>query len=145
MFRGNGYWVSACEVSVVPDTGLVSVDRVTVVVDTGVVVNPMQLKRQVQAGALMGVSQAMYEEVSFDKSAVTDSDWISYPILKMGDMPQLNVVLAPDPETTIYGQGSEGANALLPSAIAAAVFDATGKSIRRLPMQPDNVKTMLQS
>ena len=143
MFRGNGYWGCACEISVTPSTGEVTVESVTIVVDTGVVVNPMQLKRQVQAGALMGVSQAMYEEVTFNKSRVTAMDWYTYPILRMADMPKLKVVLAPDPETDVYGQGSEGANALVPSAIASAVFDATGKTIRNLPLRPEKVKAML--
>ena len=143
MFRGNGYWGCACEISVTPSTGEVTVESVTIVVDTGVVVNPMQLERQVQAGALMGVSQALYEEVTFNKSRVTAMDWYTYPILRMADMPKLKVVLAPDPETDVYGQGSEGANALVPSAIASAVFDATGKTIRNLPLRPEKVKAML--
>lgn len=145
MFRGNAYWACACTITVAPSTGELSVERLTVVVDTGIVVNPMQLKRQVQAGALMGVSQALYEEVTFDEGAVTVEDWISYPILKMADIPDVKVVLSPAPEVEIYGQGSEGANALAPSAIAAALFDATGKPARRLPLRPDYVMAMLAS
>lgn len=140
MFRGNAYWACACHVAVKPASGELSVERLTVVVDPGVVVNPDQLKRQIQAGALMGLSQALHEEVSFDESAVTAQDWISYPILKMAEMPEVKVVLAPDPDVDIYGQGSEGANALAPSAIAAAVFDATGKPARRLPLRTEWLK-----
>ena len=46
--------------------------------------NPLQLKRQVEAGCLMGVSIALHEEVTFDEGAVTASDWISYPSLEDG-------------------------------------------------------------
>lgn len=145
MFRGNGYWACACELSVTPATGEITVERMTIAVDTGVVVNPLHLKRQVQAGALMGLSQALHEEVTFDKGAVTIRDWVTYPILKMAEIPELKVVLAPDPDTEIYGQGSEGANALVPSAIATAVFDATGKPIRQLPLRPEYIRTILAS
>ncbi|BFM09777.1 xanthine dehydrogenase family protein molybdopterin-binding subunit [Halioxenophilus aromaticivorans] len=145
MFRGNGYWACACRIGVVPETGKVRVQEMVVAVDTGVVVNPTQLKRQVQAGALMGVSQALHEEVTFDTGTVTSRDWFSYPILTMAEMPNLKVVLAPDPETDIYGQGSEGANALVPSAIASAVFDATGKQIRQIPLKPEYVKAQLNA
>lgn len=143
IFRGNGYWACAAHVAVTPSSGVVKVERITVVVDPGIVVNPMQLKRQVEAGSLMGVSMALHEEVPFDEGAVTAHDWVSYPILKMGEMPDLKVVLVHRPEVGIYGQGSETANALAPSAISSAVFDATGKPIRRLPLRPETVKDML--
>ena len=105
--------------------------------------NPLQLKRQIQAGCLMGVSQALHEEVTFDAGAVTSADWAGYPILTMAEMPELRVVIAGDAEAGVYGQGSESANALAAPAIAAAFFDATGKPARRIPLRPDYVKAML--
>ncbi len=111
MLRDNGYWACACHVAVTPETGVVRVERLTMVVDPGVVVNPLQLKRQVQAGSLMGVSQALHEEVTFDEGAVTSTDWADYPILTMAEMPELKVVIAARPEFGVYGQGSESANA----------------------------------
>jgi CO/xanthine dehydrogenase Mo-binding subunit len=108
-------------------------------------VNPLQLKRQVQGGSLMGVSQALHEEVMFDAGAVTSDNWGSYPILTMAEMPEVKVVIAARPEFGIYGQGSESANALAAPAIAAAFFDATGKPVRRIPLKPDYVKAMLAS
>ena len=145
MLRDNGYWACACHVAVTPETGVVRVERLTMVVDPGVVVNPLQLKRQVQAGSLMGVSQALHEEVTFDAGAVTSTDWGAYPILTMAEMPEVRVVIAARPEFGVYGQGSESANALAAPAIAAAFFDATGKPARRIPLKPEYVKAMLAS
>lgn len=145
MLRDNGYWACACQVTVTPATGVVKVNKLTIVVDTGIVVNPLQLERQVQAGCIMGVSQALHEELTFDAGAITAADWYSYPILTMAEMPEIKVVLAPRPEVGIYGQGSESANALAAPAIAAAFFDATGKPARRFPLRPEYVKTMLAS
>ncbi len=145
MLRDNGYWACACHVAVTPETGVVKVERLTIVVDPGVVVNPLQLKRQAQAGSLMGVSQALHEEVMFDEGAVTSTSWADYPILNIAEMPELKVVIAARPEFGVYGQGSEGANACAASAIAAAFFDATGKPARRIPLKPEYVKEMLAS
>jgi CO/xanthine dehydrogenase Mo-binding subunit len=143
MLRVNGYWACAAQIAVDPQSGEVRVARLTVVADPGVVVNPLQLKRQIQAGSLMGVSQALHEEVAFDEGAITSQDWSSYPILTMAEMPELRVVIAPDAKAEIYGQGSESANALVAPAIAAAFFDATGKPARRIPLRPEYVKAML--
>jgi nicotinate dehydrogenase subunit B len=143
MLRDNGYWACAAHIAVTPATGAVAVERITIIADPGIVVNPLQLKRQIQAGCLMGVSQALLEEVQFDEGAVTSADWSSYPILTMAEMPELKVVIAGNTEASIYGQGSESANALAAPAIAAAFFDATGKPARRIPLRPDYVKAML--
>ncbi len=143
MFRDQGYWACAAHIAVTPATGEVRVERVTLVMDLGIVVNPLQLKRQAQAGCLFGVSQALHEELSFDQGAITSSDWYSYPILTMAEMPEIKVVIAARPDVGDYGQGSESANALAAPAIAAAFFDATGKPARRIPLRPEYVKAML--
>ena len=143
LFRSNGYWACAADVSVVPSTGIVKVERVTLVLDVGIVVNPLQIKRQVEAGCTMGVSAALHEEVTFDQGAVTVHDWASYPILKMDELPEIKVVIVSRPDASIYGQGSETANTLAGSAIANAVFDATGKPMRRLPLRADSIKKTL--
>ncbi len=143
MLRDNGYWACAAHIAVTPSTGEVKVERITVVVDPGIVVNPLQLRRQVQAGSLMGVSQALKEEVTFDAGVITSEDWGGYPILTMAEMPDIKVVLAGHPGAEGYGQGSESANALAAPAIAAAFFDATGKPARRLPLSPNHVKAIL--
>ena len=145
MFRDNGFWACAAHVAVTPETGVVKVERHDYRGGSRVVVNPLQLKRQVQAGSLMGVSQALHEEVTFDEGAITSNNWAAYPILTMAEMPELKVVLAGRPEFGVYGQGSESANALAASAIAAAFFDATGKPVRRLPLRPDLVKRALST
>jgi len=144
MLRSGTYWACVCHVTVVPGTGKVTVDKYTIAVDPGIVVNPQQLKRQIEGGALMGLSHALYEEMTFDESAVTNRDWRTYPVLTMADIPELNVVILPHPEVGVYGGGSEAANALAISAIAAAFHDATGKVARRLPLKPAYVQAVLK-
>ncbi|MEG9430926.1 xanthine dehydrogenase family protein molybdopterin-binding subunit [Terriglobus sp. ADX1] len=145
MLRSGTYWGCACEVSITLATGAVKVDKYTVVLDPGIVVNPEQLKRQAQGGAMMGLSIALHEEVPFNESAVTAQDWYSYPILTMAEIPECKVVLLHRPEFGTMGQGSEAANALGASAIASAVFDATGSPMRQIPLRPAYVKKMLDA
>jgi nicotinate dehydrogenase subunit B len=145
MFRSGTYWACVAHIAVTPSTGAVVVEKMTVAVDPGIVINPLQLKRQVEGGTMMGVSHALYEELQFDESGITTSDWRSYPILKMADIPEVKVVLLHRPEVGAYGGGSEAANALAAPAIAAALLDATGKSARRLPLKPDYVQALLKA
>jgi CO/xanthine dehydrogenase Mo-binding subunit len=145
MFRSGSYWACVCEIAVTPSTGSIRVEKYTIAVDPGIVVNPMQLKRQVEGGAVMGISHALLEEARFDESGIKARDWLSYPILKMADIPEIKVVMLHKPEVGAYGGGSEAANALAAPAIAAALFDATGKTARRLPLKPEYVQTLLKA
>jgi len=145
MFRSLTYWACVCEISVTPSTGVIMVEKYTIAVDPGIVINPAQLKRQVQGGAVMGIGHALFEEMMFDESGITTDDWIAYPIPNMKDIPEINVVLINNPKVGTYGGGSEAANALAPPAIAAALHDATGKIMRRLPMKPGYVLSLLKA
>jgi len=144
MLRQETYWACVCRVSVVPDTGHVTVDEYTIAVEPGIVVNPTQLKRQVEGGAVMGMSHALHEEMTFDESRVTSRNWRDYPIMTMAEVPPIKVIIIDRPDVGSYGGGSEAANAVAASAIAAAFFDATGRAVRRLPLKPAYVKTLLQ-
>jgi nicotinate dehydrogenase subunit B len=145
MFRNGTYWACVCQIAVTPSTGAIVVEKYTIAVDPGIVVNPMQLKRNVEGGAVMGIGHALFEEVAFDESGITTEDWMSYPIPTMADLPEINVVLLHNPKVGSYGGGSEAANALAAPAIAAALHDATGKMIRRLPMKPAYVQAALKT
>jgi CO/xanthine dehydrogenase Mo-binding subunit len=145
MLRSATYWACVCQIAVTPSTGAIQVEKYTIAVDPGIVVNPMQMKRQVEGGAIMGISHALLEEAMFDESGITTRDWRTYPILKMADIPEIKVVLLHRPEVGTYGGGSEAANALAAPAIAAALFDATGKIARRLPLKAEYVHALLKA
>ncbi len=145
MMRGGAYWACVAQVTVDTSTGVIKADKLTMVVDPGIVINPLQLKRQVEGGAVMGVSMTLHEELRFNDSTITSSDWVSYPIATMADLPEIKVILHHHPEVGSYSQGSEAANALAAPAIAAAFFDATGKIARRLPLKPAYVKDLLKA
>ncbi|HXR75229.1 MAG TPA: molybdopterin cofactor-binding domain-containing protein [Bryobacteraceae bacterium] len=145
MLRAGTYWACVAQIAVNRKTGAIKVEKITVSVDPGIVVNPLQLKRQIEGGSVMGVSMTLFEEVRFDQSGVVVNDWHSYPIATMADLPEIKVVLINRPEVGSYGQGSEAANSLAAPAIAGAFLHATGKAARRLPLKPDYVQSLLRA
>ena len=145
MLRSGSYWACVCQIAVTPNTGKIVVEKYTIAVDPGIVVNPIGLKRNVEGGAIMGISHALFEEVIFNESGITQDDWISYPIPTMSDIPEIKVVLLHNPKVGAYGGGSEAANALAAPAIAAALHDATGKVLRRLPLKAAYVQAALKA
>jgi nicotinate dehydrogenase subunit B len=145
MLRSGTYWACVCQIAVTPATGAIKVEKYTIAVDPGIVVNPTQLKRNVEGGAVMGIGHALFEEVTFNESGITTEDWNSYPIPTMADVPEIKVILLHNPKVGAYGGGSEAANALAAPAIGAALHDATGKIMRRLPMKPAYVQSVLKS
>jgi CO/xanthine dehydrogenase Mo-binding subunit len=142
--RNNAFWAGVAEVSVVPETGEVRVLKFTIGLECGKVINPRQLDRCMKSGVVMGLSEALKEEVTFDESRVTSTDWGRYQILTMEETPEIEVVqLSRDDKG--FGGGSEAANAVVPAAVAAAIFDATGVPVRRLPMTPAYIASLLKA
>lgn len=140
--RTNGYWVGIAEVLVTPATGLVQVTKFTIGVECGKIINPRQLDRCMKGGLVMGISEALKEEVTFDSGKVTSTDWSRYKILTMEEMPEIKVVQISRDDKG-FGAGGEAPNAVGPSAVAAAFFDATGVQPRRIPLTPAYVTTLL--
>jgi CO/xanthine dehydrogenase Mo-binding subunit len=114
-----------------------------VVLEPGIVVNPLQMKRITEGGTVMGMSEALFEQVAFNKGMITSTDWVTYPILRFVHLPKINVVLINNPSVGTYNGAGEGSNALPPVTIAAAFYDATGKFARSLPFRPANVRAIL--
>ena len=97
-----------------------------------------------RSGVVMGLSEALKEEITFDQARVTSTNWSRYKILTMEETPEIQVVqLSRDDKG--FGGGSEAANALVPPAVAAAIFDATGVWPRKLPMNPTNISALPKS
>jgi CO/xanthine dehydrogenase Mo-binding subunit len=142
--RSNAYWAGIAEVRVTPTTGQVQVTKFTIGCEPGKIINPRQLERCMKSGVVMGLSEALKEEVTFDKSKVTSTNWSQYKILTMGEMPEIQVVTISRDDKG-FGGGSEAANAAVPAAVAAALFDATGVWTRRIPLTAEYVKELLRT
>ncbi len=114
------------------DDGTPKVTKVTAVVDCGSVVNPRNAEAQVMGGIVMGLSTAIGEAITLDKGAVMQSNFGDYDVLKLADAPAIAVhFLASDAE--MGGLGEPGLPPAAP-ALANALFAATGKRVRQLPI-----------
>lgn len=141
----QSYAAVACEVEVHRDTGRIRLRKVVVATDCGLIVNPVGLRATLEGQIMQGISRSLYEEVHFNEREVTSTDWASYPIAQMQDVPgQVELVFINRPDQAIGGAG-EPAIVCFPSAIANAVFNATGVRMRRYPLTPERVKKSLEA
>jgi len=107
------------------------------------VINPDGLVKCIEGNIVQGISRTLWEEVTFDKQAVTSVDWATYPILEMQDAPEkIDIVVINRPDAPASGAG-EPSTRTVPAAIANAIFDATGVRFRRVPLTPERVKAAL--
>ena len=130
------------DVEVERKTGKVRVKRLYVAHDCGQIINPDGLRNQVEGNMVQTVSRTLIEELKFDRSKVTSVDWASYPILTFPDVPEVIMDLIDRPTEKPWGAGEPSA-AVVPSAIANAIFDATGARLRSVPFTPQKVLAAL--
>jgi CO/xanthine dehydrogenase Mo-binding subunit len=132
------------DVTVDRTTGRVKVDRVFVVHDCGQIINPDGLRNQIEGNVVQTVSRSVVEKLTFSRSAVTSLNWGSYPILTFPNVPEVVVDLIDRPTEVPWGAG-EPTTSVVPSAIANAVFDATGARLRSVPFRPPTVLAALSA
>jgi isoquinoline 1-oxidoreductase beta subunit len=126
------YLVLVADVEV-SKSGQVRVRRVVCAVDCGTVVNPDTVKAQMEGGIIFGISGALYGEVTLKNGRVEQSNFNDYRVLRMNEAPAIEVHLIRNNERP--GGIGEPATAATAPALANAIFAATGKRIRRLPLQ----------
>jgi nicotinate dehydrogenase subunit B len=132
------------DVSVDRTTGRIKVDRVFVVHDCGQIINPDGLRNQIEGNVVQTVSRSVVEKLTFSRSAVTSLNWGSYPILTFPNVPDVAIDLIDRPNEVPWGAG-EPTTSVVPSAIANAVFDATGARLRSMPFRPPTVLAALSA
>jgi len=133
------YAAVAVELHVDDLTAEVRLDRVAVAADAGEVIDPNGLENQLEGGVVQSASWTLQEEVTFDATSVTSTDWASYPILSFPEIPSIEVELIDRPELPPLGAG-EAAQGPTAAAIANAVQRAVGARVRDLPIKPDRIR-----
>ncbi|MDQ6653269.1 MAG: xanthine dehydrogenase family protein molybdopterin-binding subunit [Acidobacteriota bacterium] len=133
-FSFDSYVAQVAEVSVNKD-GAVRVHRVVCAVDCGQVVNPDSVKAQMEGGIVFGLTAALKGEITLEKGRVNQRNFHDYPMLRMNESPEIEVHIVPSPEKPT-GVGEPGVPPVAP-AVANAIFAATGKRVRKLPIRLD--------
>lgn len=127
----GSFLATVAQVRVAPD-GKLKVERVVCAIDCGVAVNPDIVKAQLMSGVIFGLSAALYGKVTVAKGRIVESNFDSYPVVRMREAPPVEVHIVPstlDPG----GVGEPGTSGIFP-AITNAIFHATGKRIFDLPI-----------
>lgn len=130
---GRTHVAHVVEVSVAAG-GAIRLQRVVCAVDCGIVINPEMVAAQMEGGIVFGLS-ALKGEITVENGRVRQSNLHDYPILRQDEMPQIEVHIVASDKTP-HGVGEMATPPILP-AVANAIFAATGKRIRRLPLQPE--------
>ena len=138
------YVGGVADVEVDRKTGKVTVKKFYVAHDCGQIINPDGLSNQIEGNVVQTVSRTLIEDLQFDRSTVTSLDWVSYPILTFPDVPDVAINLIDRPTEKPWGAGEPTA-AIVPSAIANAIFNATGARLRSVPFTPAKVLAALKT
>ena len=136
---GSAYCAWVCDVEVDMARHAVRVVKVWVGYDCGQVINPDGVRHQIHGNVIQSVSRALMEKVAFDGSGVVSREWGSYPILRFGELPEIDIVIMPAQNHPPLGAG-ESASIPSAAAIANAIFDATGLRLRQVPFSPEQLQ-----
>jgi isoquinoline 1-oxidoreductase subunit beta len=135
---GFGSYVAACAEVSVSAEGELTVHRIVAATDPGYAVNPQQIEAQVEGSFAYGLSAALYGEITVKNGRVEQDNFHTYPPLKMAQMPQVETVLVPS--GGFWGGVGEPTIAVAAPAVLNAIFAATGKRIRDLPLKNQSLK-----
>ena len=143
VFRGiavieafDTYVAEVAEVSVGKD-GTVKVHRVVCALDCGQVINPHIVEQQAMGAIVYGLTQTLKDEITIDKGRVVQANFDSYDMLRMNEMPKIEVYIVPSTEVP-RGMGEPAVPPVAP-AVCNAIFAATGKRIRKIPVRPEDL------
>lgn len=142
VFRGialneacGSYCAQVAEVSI--DGGALHVHRVVAAIDCGHVVNPLSIEMQTEGAVVYALTAALYGEITVKDGGAAQSNFHDYPMLRIGSMPKVETVMVPSGD--FWGGVGEPSVPPLAPAVCNAIFAATGKRIRSLPLQNHNL------
>jgi isoquinoline 1-oxidoreductase subunit beta len=131
------YMAQVAEVEVAKD-GAVRVRRVVCAVDCGTVVNPDTVQAQIQSAIIFGITAALHGKITLKDGRVEQTNFDTYQMLRMNEAPAIEVHIVRNSEPP-GGMGEAGTSAIVP-AVANAIFAATGKRLRKMPVDTTTLK-----
>jgi nicotinate dehydrogenase subunit B len=137
------YVAIAVEISVERETGQIVLEHAEAAVDAGQIVNPDGIRNQIEGGIIQSASWTLHESLRYDTERIRSFDWGTYPILRFSSVPKsVKVHLIDRPGAPFLGvaEASMGPTA---GALANALFDATGKRVREMPLAGDSLRQLI--
>ncbi len=137
--HGFGSYVAACAEVSVSKGGEVKVHRIVAATDSGHAVNPQQIEAQIEGSFAYGLSAAFYQECTVKGGKMEQENFSTYNTIRMADMPAVESIVMPS--GGFWGGVGEPTIAVAAPAVLNAIFAATGKRIRDLPLKNHNLKS----
>ena len=135
-YKNSGAWCAV--IARVRVDEQVRVLKLDLAVDVGMVVDLDGVINQIEGGAIQSASWSLKERVSFNREAITSDEWLSYPVMRFSEVPELTVHVIDRPDEPSLGAG-EAAQGPVAAALANAVYDALGVRVRELPLSADTL------
>jgi isoquinoline 1-oxidoreductase beta subunit len=135
---GFGSYVAACAEISVSDEGVLKIHRIVAATDSGHAVNPQQIEAQVEGSFSYGLSAALFGEITVKDGAVEQKNFDGYPVVRLADMPRVETIVMPS--GGFWGGVGEPTIAVAAPAVLNAIFAATGKRVRDLPLKNHSLK-----
>lgn len=133
-----GSYVAACAEVSVDDAGKLTMHRIVAATDCGTAVNPQQIEAQVEGSFVYGLSAMLHGEITFDQGVVQQDNFHTYPSLMIREMPKVKTLVMPS--GGFYGGVGEPTIGVAAPAVLNAIFAATGKRVRKLPLKGQNLR-----
>ncbi len=143
--KASPTWTAtAMQVKVDSSTGAVKVEKIWCAVDCGLVINPDGVRNQMEGSVLFGMSNALKEQGTVKNGALVQTNFDTYPVLRMNEIPdEVNVYIVQSSEYPT-GVGEPGVTTILP-ALSNGIFSATGARVRTAPFTPERVLAALKA
>jgi isoquinoline 1-oxidoreductase beta subunit len=135
---GFGSYVAAVAEVSVGDDGAVKIHRIVAATDPGHAVNPDQIAAQVEGSFVYGLSAALYGECTVKNGRIEQENFDSYPVMRMDEMPAVEAIVMPS--GGFWGGVGEPTIAVAAPAVLNAIYAATGKRIRTLPLKNSDLR-----
>ena len=138
-FEKDGYVATCAEVSVDSRTGKVKLERVVEAFECGAIVNPTHLENQIEGAVVQAIGGALFEEIQFANGNILNPRFSRYRVPRFIDVPPIEIVLVDRKDLPSAGAGETPIVGLAP-AVGSAIFAATGKRLRALPLAPRGIQ-----
>jgi isoquinoline 1-oxidoreductase beta subunit len=135
---GFGSYVASCAEVSVSDDGVLKIHRIIAATDSGHAVNPQQIEYQVEGSFVYGLSAMLYGECTVKDGYIEQTNFDTYPVMRLADMPKVEAIVMPS--GGFWGGVGEPTIAVAAPAVLNAIFAATGKRIRDLPLKNQSLK-----
>lgn len=136
VYDGDTHVAYTAEVTV--RDGQVRVDRVVCVLDCGLIVNPTGIESQIEGGVIWSLSSALKSEITFHDGAAEQSSYLDFEVLRIAETPKIEIHLIPSHGETPFGIGEPTVPPMVP-ALVNAIYAATGKRVRKLPIRAEDL------